>query len=71
VILFMIEEAGEYDGAEIKDALYVVGADYTGASGDINWDALGDRAHATYGVWNYTETEPEVYEYQILYNVVF
>jgi ABC-type branched-subunit amino acid transport system substrate-binding protein len=66
-----IEEAGEYDGAAIKDALYEVGADYDGASGDINWNELGDRAHATYGVWDYVETSPGVYEYQILYNVVF
>lgn len=71
LIALAIEEAGEYDGAAIKEALYVVGANYTGASGDINWDELGDRAHATYGVWDYIETEPEVYEYDILYNVVF
>jgi ABC-type branched-subunit amino acid transport system substrate-binding protein len=66
-----IEEAGEYDGAAIKDALYVVGANYTGTSGDINWDSLGDRLHATYGVWDFVETSPGVYEYDILYNVVF
>ena len=71
LIALAIEEAGEYDGAAVKDALYVVGADYTGTSGDINWDELGDRAHATYGVWDYVETSPGVYEYQILYNVVF
>jgi len=71
LIALAIEEAGEYDGAAIKDALYEVGANYTGASGDINWDELGDRAHATYGVWDYVETEPDVYEYDILYNVVF
>ncbi len=71
LIALAIEEAGEYDGAKIKDALYEVGADYTGASGDIDWDELGDREHATYGVWDYVETSPGVYEYQILYNVVF
>ncbi len=71
LIALAIKEAGEYDGAAIKDALYEVGANYTGASGDINWDELGDRAHATYGVWDYVETSPLVYEYQILYNVVF
>lgn len=71
LIALAIEEAGEYDGAAIKGALYEVGANYTGASGDINWDELGDRAHATYGVWDYIETEPDVYEYDILYNVVF
>lgn len=71
LIALAIEEAGEYDGAAIKEALYVVGADYDGASGTINWDELGDRAHATYGVWDYVETSPGVYEYQILYNVVF
>ena len=71
LIALAIEDAGVYDGAAIKDALYKVGANYTGASGDINWDELGDRAHATYGVWDYVETEPDVYEYDILYNVVF
>jgi ABC-type branched-subunit amino acid transport system substrate-binding protein len=71
MIALAIEEAGEYDGAAIKDALYEVGADYVGASGDINWDELGDREHATYGVWDYVETSPGVYEYDILYNVVF
>lgn len=71
LIALAIEEAGEYDGAAIKEALYVVGADYDGASGAINWDELGDRAHATYGVWDHVETTPGVYKYQILYNVVF
>jgi len=71
LIALAIEEAGAYDGAAIKEALYVVGADYDGASGAINWDELGDRAHATYGVWDYVETTPGNYEYQILYNVVF
>jgi len=71
LIALAIEEAGAYDGAAIKEALYVVGADYDGASGNIAWDELGDRAHATYGVWDYVETSPEVYEYQILYNVEF
>lgn len=66
-----IEEAGEYDGAAIKEALYEVGADYDGTSGTINWNELGDRAHATYGVWDYVETSPGVYEYQILYHVEF
>lgn len=66
-----IDRAGAYNGTAIKDALYVVGADYSGASGAINWNEIGDRAHATYGVWDYVETEPGVYEYQILYNVEF
>lgn len=71
LIALAIEEAGEYDGAAIKDALYVVGTDYSGASGTISWNELGDRAHATYGVWDYVETAPGEYEYEILYNIEF
>lgn len=71
LIALAIEEAGEYNGAAIKDALYDVGADYDGTSGAINWNEIGDRAHATYGVWDYVETEPGEYEYVILYNVEF
>lgn len=71
LIALAIEEAGAYNGTAIKDALYDVGASYSGASGAINWNEIGDRAHATYGVWDYVETEPGVYEYQILYNVEF
>jgi ABC-type branched-subunit amino acid transport system substrate-binding protein len=71
LIALAIEQAGAYNGTAIKDALYDVGASYSGASGAINWNEIGDRAHATYGVWDYVETEPGEYEYQILYNVEF
>jgi branched-chain amino acid transport system substrate-binding protein len=72
LIALAIEEAGVYDGAAIKEALYVVGVDYAGASGTITWDELGDRAVATYGVWElvYDDVEEE-YEYVILDYVVF
>jgi len=71
LIALAIEEAGEYDGDDIKAALYELGVDYAGASGTITWDANGDRLGATYGVWDYVETAPEEYEYEILYHVAF
>ncbi|MFO7995773.1 MAG: ABC transporter substrate-binding protein [Dehalococcoidia bacterium] len=72
MIALAIEEAGVYDGAAIKEALYEVAVDYAGASGTITWDELGDRAVATYGVWElvYDDVEEE-YEYVILDYVVF
>ena len=66
-----IEDIGVYDGSKIKDKLYRLGDDYSGTSGTITWDENGDRLGATYGVWDYVETAPGVYEYQILYNVEF
>jgi ABC-type branched-subunit amino acid transport system substrate-binding protein len=71
LIALAIEEAGEYDGEEILYALYDLGVNYYGASGTITWDANGDRLGATYGVWDYVETAPGEYEYQILYHVSF
>ena len=66
LIALAIKEAGVYDGAAIKDALYELGVDYSGASGITTWDENGDRVHATYGVWELVETSPGVYEYVIL-----
>ena len=71
LIALAIEEAGEYDGAAIKDALYELGVDYSGASGETTWDANGDRVSATYGIWDYVETSPLVYEYVILEYIPF
>jgi len=71
LIALAIEDAGSYNGALIKDSLYDVGDGYVGASGNITWDANGDRLGATYGIWDYVETAPEVYEYVILDYVVF
>ena len=71
LIALAIEDVGEYDGAAIKDALYELGVDYSGASGETTWDANGDRVSATYGIWDYVETSPLVYEYVILEYIPF
>lgn len=71
LIALAIEDAGVYDGAAIKDALYELGVDYSGASGETTWDANGDRVSATYGIWDYVETSPLVYEYVILEYIPF
>lgn len=71
LIALAIEDAGVYDGAAINDALYELGVDYSGASGETTWDANGDRVSATYGIWDYVETSPLVYEYVILEYIPF
>ena len=72
LIALAIEEAGEYDGAEIKEALYELGVDYDGASGTITWDDKGDRVGVTYGIWELVyDEEKDESEYVILYNVEF
>jgi len=71
LIALAIEEAGEYDGAKIRNQLYALGDGYSGTSGTITWDTNGDRLGATYGVWDYVETAPGEYEYQILYHIKF
>jgi ABC-type branched-subunit amino acid transport system substrate-binding protein len=66
LVALAIDEAGEYDGAKIKDELYKLGDDYNGASGILSWDENGDRVGATYGIWELVETTPGEYEYAIL-----
>jgi len=70
LIALAIEEAGEYDGADIKAELYKLGVDYSGASGPITWDTNGNRVRATYGIWELVETAGE-YEYEILEYIPF
>jgi branched-chain amino acid transport system substrate-binding protein len=67
-----IERAGVYDGAAIKAALYEVGVNFSGASGIVTWDKNGDRASATYGVWEVVyDAIAKKYHYAILYRVDF
>jgi ABC-type branched-subunit amino acid transport system substrate-binding protein len=72
LIALAIEDAGDYDGAAIKDSLYDVGVGYSGASGPVTFDANGDRVSATYGIWElqYNEGTGE-YEYVILEYISF
>ena len=65
LIALAIENAGSYNGTAIKDSLYVVGINYSGASGNITWDANGDRVSATYGIWE-LQYDGENYDYVIL-----
>ena len=65
LIALAIEDAGVYDGAAIKDSLYDVGVDYSGASGPVTFDANGDRVSATYGIWE-VQYNGENYNYVIL-----
>jgi ABC-type branched-subunit amino acid transport system substrate-binding protein len=71
LIALAIEEAGEYDGAAIRAALYDVGDGYSGASGPITWDTNGNRVSATYGIWRLVETAPGEYEYSIIEYISF
>jgi len=71
LIALAIKDAGVYDGAAIKDALYKLGVDYDGASGTTTFDENGDRVSATYGIWELVETAPLEYEYVILEYIPF
>jgi ABC-type branched-subunit amino acid transport system substrate-binding protein len=72
LIALAIEEAGVYDGAAIKAALYEVGVNYSGASGTITWDENGDRVSATYGIWRLVyDAVTRKYEYEILERITF
>lgn len=51
LVALAIEEAGVYEGAEVRDALCRVGRDYPGASGPITFDETGDRYWAPYEEW--------------------
>lgn len=51
LVALAIKEAGVYDGAKIRDALWKVGKKYSGASGAITFDDKGDRVAASYGIW--------------------
>lgn len=70
LVVEAIEEAGEYDGAAIKDALYDVGVGYAGVSGPITFDANGDRTSATYAIWD-VEYDGEDYNYVHLEYIPF
>lgn len=51
LIALAIEKIEVYDAVRIRDALWQVGKEYTGASGAITFDEKGDRVWAPYEEW--------------------
>ncbi len=51
LIAAAIKKANSYNGADIRDALAIVGKDFHGASGAITFDQSGERVAGNYGIW--------------------